>query len=394
MGSSLNELLAGNNGPIFIDIWGSCVTRDACEIGIKKGSIVINNYFQDCDYPIQFTPHILPNIAEDNIEADIIDFDKRNITYDWNKTITSKLQNSGSKWLILDSRVVSYGLYKITTNNGIEYFSGNKIKHVVEVLENLGIRYELTQTDYSDPCIKTAFMDFIKFCKKRYGNNIVLLEVFESTISLQKNGSINYSDYINRYDSLEHDVKREATFNYYFCKNVDCYYIKMPFNTLADESHKWGPGPVHYVGNYYCFVYETLMAIFTSNNPDKDVNNLYRKYEMLLANTRYLKKQSISSIVNYCKENDTNENNDTVKQTILHLLKDDNPELMLYIDYLLDKIWQMNDPDTDAEMIDLIRPYAEKGEKYALQRLGKAYMEGRGVKKDLNEAARLINMQS
>ena len=388
------SLFSGSNhSPVKVDIWGSCVTRDACEIGVKKGSITVNNYIQDCNFSVQFTPHILPNITKESIDSDIIDFDKRNIVFDWNKTIISNLQKSDSRWLIIDPRAEAYGIYKITTSYGVEYISGNKIESVKKTLNKMGIEYELQSVDSSDPCIKKGFEDFVDFCKRKYRDKIILLEVFETTVSQQKDGAIDYNDYITRYSSLEQDVEKEASFNYRFGENVDCYFIKMPFNVIADTSHKWGLGPVHYVDKYYRFVYDSLMVIFhDKNNVYKEINKLLRKYESIFASIRYEKKQSLSAFVNHCKEEMESGNTEEVKQTILSLLGNNEPELMLHIDYLLDTLWQFNDSQVDVEMVKIIRASANDGNRFAIERLGRAYMEGRGVEKDLEEAARLMRV--
>lgn len=54
---------------------------------------------------------------------------------------------------------------------------------------------------------------------------------------------------------------------------------------------------------------------------------------------------------------------------------------------LFDILWEINDDDSDKEMLDLIKPMATKGNSDGQLRLARAYRFGRGVSKDLNEAA-------
>ena len=54
---------------------------------------------------------------------------------------------------------------------------------------------------------------------------------------------------------------------------------------------------------------------------------------------------------------------------------------------LFDILWDIDTPKTDAEMVAVARDYAEEGNGGAMGRLGRAYRDGRGVKKDLVAAA-------
>ena len=49
----------------------------------------------------------------------------------------------------------------------------------------------------------------------------------------------------------------------------------------------------------------------------------------------------------------------------------------------IDILWMMNTPETDKEMFEFAKPFAERGQKDIQGRLGRMYRDGRGVKKDL-----------
>ena len=54
-------------------------------------------------------------------------------------------------------------------------------------------------------------------------------------------------------------------------------------------------------------------------------------------------------------------------------------------DYI-DILWSINTAETDREMIEYARPFAEKGLMEIQERLGRAYRDGRGVEKDIELA--------
>ena len=59
---------------------------------------------------------------------------------------------------------------------------------------------------------------------------------------------------------------------------------------------------------------------------------------------------------------------------------------------LFDYYWINNTPTNTTKMIDLAYRQVEKGNNIMVERLGKAYFKGRGVKKDLNKAAELLRI--
>ncbi len=54
---------------------------------------------------------------------------------------------------------------------------------------------------------------------------------------------------------------------------------------------------------------------------------------------------------------------------------------------LFDILWEIDTPDTDAEMVSVALENAESGNGGAMGRLGRAYRDGRGVTRDLTKAA-------
>ncbi len=68
------------------------------------------------------------------------------------------------------------------------------------------------------------------------------------------------------------------------------------------------------------------------------------------------------------------------------LLRDATASDPFWSNDLFDALWKAETPDTDKEMIEVARRYAEKGSPDAYGRLGKAYKNGRGVEMDLEKS--------
>ena len=58
---------------------------------------------------------------------------------------------------------------------------------------------------------------------------------------------------------------------------------------------------------------------------------------------------------------------------------------------LFDILWREGDPGYYQQMVDLVLQKSEEGNKWAMQRMAKAYRYGIGVEKDLVEAAELMS---
>ena len=83
-------------------------------MGGSDRDVLVNTFIQDCNFATQFIPTNLKTIKiEDFSDYDIVNFFKRCACFDLNKTVKEKLDHSSSKWLIIDSRVMSYGIKTI-----------------------------------------------------------------------------------------------------------------------------------------------------------------------------------------------------------------------------------------------------------------------------------------
>lgn len=63
-------------------------------------------------------------------------------------------------------------------------------------------------------------------------------------------------------------------------------------------------------------------------------------------------------------------------------------------DDLINILWRLKTPETDSEMIELVKPLSESGSKVSQAYMARAYRDGRGVPKDYEKAAELMRKAS
>ena len=104
-----------------VDIVGSCVSRDSFSIGGSDKDFEVTSFFQECNPLLQFTSHVIPDIKQEDIVCvkERSAFLKRCFCADMNKTVVQTLNNTCADWLIVDSRVFSYGIYRVAVGGDV-----------------------------------------------------------------------------------------------------------------------------------------------------------------------------------------------------------------------------------------------------------------------------------
>lgn len=407
-----------------IDIWGSCVSRDTLMIGGNDKNVTIKHYFEGCSFPLQFTQHICPDVKMEDYEGlTEHNFKKRNACVDVNKNIPSILDNSESEWLILDTRSFGYGIVKAKCgNDGYELFTKREAFIRLQPLIQKKIIKERTELSVYDADIKDAIDKFIDWCQKRYGNKIVLIEVIESELLLDYDGSIG-----RNHKTKEHQfMENETLFTKMFVNKTKCHVIRAPPLLMCDYHHKWGWSSVHYVEEYYQYAYNALMAILYSQDSDTLRDLLDELYYNITYTLSRIANNSIKSERNTleCAHMYAEMGDSTKALSILDQLKEqgvymsDVYKSRLYakglgveknlpyaIDLLyrtiqqagetlgknvrielFDYIWELNQSNFDKLLFDLVISGAESNDPESILRLSSCYRFGRGVEIDKDKA--------
>jgi len=399
-----------------IDIWGCCVSRDCISIGGDDSGFKIGVYAQGCSPLVQFTPHICPTFTLDSFEG-CANFLKKCFCYDSNKTLLDELNNSDSDWILVDLRTMSYGLLKIDLgSNCTEYITYDRPDIKKKAYQNAGIK-NIVKLEYNDFSYEKYFDEFTSFLKRRYGNNIILLEVLESACLQNSNGKVTI-------DSIQlKKIEFESKLNLEFIKKTNCYTIKCPNYLPADCYHRWGFEPVHFVEEYYQYVYSCLCLIIDSpNNLVQLMDQLYYEYQYKFIRINTGAYYSIRNTIKRIELNATADAN-LSRQLIQKLIDQGSTEVYgvigrayrdgtLYpknIDLaienmriaaegnifwakpeLFDLLWIKGTEESYKEMCKIAEKGVKLGDANCMVRLARAYREGKGVTKDVSRCIDLL----
>ena len=356
-------------GKIYsFDIWGICVSRDIFGITNDSGvgiphpprmklesmdgggeknnnfKYVINNYLQGCSIAAQFSEHVGPELTMKDLNClNVPNSFKKWYLHDYNKTALKLLTDSDSEWIIIDFRSETYDNCFIHYSNGMrEPITKTKM---VDFLESKEYASSVEHIPY-DSIDRTGPLEKLtEFCKKEYGNNIILIEVSEAFCHLNESGDITFCA-----DS-EKKIALMCDLNAKFIEKTNCYYVKCPFNIISDGMHKWGHSRVHYVEEYYQYAFEAIHTI-VSNKDGSTRSKLVILYSKACAIMANMRSGIISSV------------NNTIKRAELCLMNDNIEEAFSLIDRLL-----------------------EQEEPRGAAWVGRQYRDGKGVQQDLDKAA-------
>ena len=296
--------------PTRVDIWGSCISRDSLAIGGNDVGFQICNYYQGCRYDVQFTKHNMPNNDREAYNFKIHPSQQKWLASDWNKDIVETLNKSPSEWLIIDGKPQAYSLRRIT----FEHIDSGQlvVEYCTSVLwDDAHCKVihpdfkELKSENVDNLVLLKELNDFTTWAKKRYGDKIILIECYENTHSIDGQ---KIPDEVSKISRVIKNQQEEAHFNYIFKKETKCWVIPYPF-TLTDPLHKWGKGRVHYINEYYRYVYNAICTIVGNADYVEKINQVSElcmrtslMTAMILNNTLLSTNYTIQNAINISKE--------------------------------------------------------------------------------------------
>ena len=413
--------------PVKIDIWGSCISRDTFTIGnmgVDDPRFQIVNYIRSCSFPVQFTKHELPDVT-------VADFDslypsnaeRKWACADMNKSVAQTLNQSGSEWLILDSRVVGYGIYKAESEDGRSELITGILPVVKTNLKPYGVQFSIEEVNVTDPSVMDGLVKFVEWAIGRYGKKIIMIEVAEAFDRIDYDGTLS-ADLTNMdFTGIIRNIKNETFFEKYLYEHTQCYVVRAPRMIAADLRHKWGYSAVHYISEYYEYALSAIHTIISGQNDpalSKNLNNLYAdasyKIAQIICGDIQSEHNTLERAIDSAKLGKINEAfvllDEMDKQGAIlsnvyrgRIYRDAigidrdlekaascmrsaiERGAIVAVGELFDILWRIDTPDALKEAKELAEMYAEKGDGNAMGRMGRAYRDGKGVEKDLNKAA-------
>ena len=425
---------------VSIDIWGICVSRDLFRVQDEfrgsEGRIRVNKYYKACSFMSQFSKRNGPSIGTDELSllksekgAFATGIARKSALADYNKTLLKDLRGSGSEWLLIDGRADIYGVSRITYSDGSYDYLSNKTSHrygISEILWQMGVEHKLEDigTEYSEAEYRRSFNKLVKFVKDRYGDNVILNCSLDASFYLDFDGVLQES-------SSDRIAKNNAflmRFNLDFIRATGCHYIKCPLFQTADVYHRWGLYTLHYIEEHYAYLERCIDAIvFGGDDIDRRLEELFMEYSALFAEIRAGETISLRNGIERFVAFKEEGSRDEAMALLERMIKQDFPQAKVEMAKLLaegrfvdkdlrkaldliqeakdqgmgsadrdlfDILWREGDPGYYQQMVDLVLQKSEEGNKWAMQRMAKAYRYGIGVEKDLVEAAELMSKVS
>ena len=278
---------------VEVDVWGVCVSRDIFDIS-PIDDVSVNVY-----YSVDPCCAMISEITKDKLIMH--DFNHlgnwraRNACHEYNHSVLTEFKNSGSKWIVIDLRLMSYDGYGIYINQKLVNICGGWLNSHISPDE---MKIYL-QNKYGYNCIVSIisqqelhpddlFEKWCNFIKKRYGNNIILIIPYDDDEGLfdnrivtnpNPNQRLSNNEIINRY-SLR------------FIKNTSCHPLIVPSCTFSDYNHKWNYNPVHYTKDVYFELSKCISNIL--HNKESHMSEMI----LTLRSSTFLSKLSYHSKIN------------------------------------------------------------------------------------------------
>jgi TPR repeat protein len=193
----------------------------------------------------------------------------------------------------------------------------------------------------------------------------------------------------------------------------------------ADVYHRWGLYTLHYIEEHYAYLERCIDAIvFGGDDIDRRLEELFMEYSALFAEIRAGETISLRNGIERFVAFKEEGSRDEAMALLERMIKQDFPQAKVEMAKLLaegrfvdkdlrkaldliqeakdqgmgsadrdlfDILWREGDPGYYQQMVELVLQKSEEGNKWAMQRMAKAYRYGIGVEKDLVEAAELMS---
>ena len=275
---------------ITFNILGCCICRDIFRLNPDE-KFKVNKFIQYSN-PIstvdekQNQKRLKSEDLDDVIETGFV---KRCLCYDFNKNIMSTIKKNPADYLIIDMCELRYPVRKIKTNK--EEFFISKTKHlpiVLSVAEKLpafeGLEYfedfRVSQEEIDEGL--TKYVNFLKSCYSP--KKIILIKSYPTHKQINTN-SLAFEEIDPTYTHNLTETFKYA--NDFVEKNIPgINIIEIPENALGYAGHTLGTDVLHFVDEYYRYLYECICVIVNKQKDKeeklKELKSSYFKYfEML-----------------------------------------------------------------------------------------------------------------
>ena len=267
---------------IHISIVGSCVPRDAFGIADETGKFVVDRFVQSIN-PISAMSES-PLIKDWNLRGGDEErfgfkshFHMRNAFLDLNKKLFSYLGEVQSDWLLMDLSCLRNNLFRfpdgsfctaplISMCKCSTLFDEHYLDESHETFSSLTIDLKILY--------KSLDAYITKMLELYPQERIIFFESYATYWYLKRSRKSCYVYNIplaNKFNKIF-----RIGFEYALRRMPHVHMIRFPYAILADETHKWGRHPLHYVDEYYKYAYEAVKLVVRSDGREQEMFGLMR----------------------------------------------------------------------------------------------------------------------
>ena len=279
-----------------INILGCCVCRDIFRINEESAEKYSIHRFIQYINPFSIVEKenekVILNQEELEVFQDKSNFVKRCVAFDFNKSVQDVIKTNPTDYLIIDLCEFRYLLIKVKLPTSIGYsVTVTKTKHVNDILNNLnkipslsgvevGDSFDLTESEIKD-CIDKYISFLTKFYKPE---QIILIKNIPTHLHI--NDVLHRFEECNTSSTFLTLQKLNMCYEYFQGKLHDVNVIDVPEFLVGEFNHKWGFDPLHFVDDYYVYLYKAFEMIVQKEENLKekleDLRNYYSNYFKLL----------------------------------------------------------------------------------------------------------------
>ena len=260
-------------------ILGSCVVRDAIALNDKKNEHSVKRFIQSINpvSAINRSP-IIGEFDRDKIVGDITNFDKRNIDLDLSKNWFNYI-NEDVDYLLVDAgtcrqKLVSYGEGRVAT-----CIFDKPLKNFEEIDVLPQRQSEFFLEDMGESERDQVLKKYVECLKKIVPEERIIVTELHCVYFYIDRENQTIKQFDKKYtDKANKNIDEGYRLFKKYLPNA--HYIPFPANVVADQNHKWGKCQLHFVDEYYKYLYDAINVISWKKTRIEEELLIYRlKYE-------------------------------------------------------------------------------------------------------------------
>lgn len=281
-------LQAYNNAtqPIFVDDWGSCISR--VPMNLDYGKYKVNKFINRCCFLNEF---------DEPIDVSNIDFLDSYFGDTWynrcfrdslEKNSKNRIRESKSTWLVVDffDTINELAVFR---NAIIDFSEDNRNSMILKNVLHECVPFSFY--DKPDEYIKERMDLFIDFVKEKYGDQIILVNLVIREHYLDGRRQVKTLDVVD----LEQKNAFVEKWQKYFFEQTGGYCIDLAKYFLADDLSIYGASIVHYEEGFNQEVYRYIDHIIQTKPEQK----LYDDYAKAIKVDRLIEFKSQHTDLSY-----------------------------------------------------------------------------------------------